>query len=217
MATSKWAARMRCLSRRTLPRTWRAPAGRQMSRRQSRVSTGTTTSRSGWPLSSAYSRASTIQVRCRPARARRSACATGRAWMTSPSEESFTIAIFMSAGPEMRPGSPRLLPVVVIAPRSPRRLAEAGQDGRDQVTGRVALGIARDGHGGADRGHGGPLGHALLRVVGALGVHVGAEARDEGVRAVLLEHHDEVDAAHRGHQLRALRRRHHRAARALEA
>ena len=96
-----------------LPTTSRTPEGRRMSRRQRRVSTGTTVSRSGWSFRRAYSRASTIQARWTPGRARRSARATGSAWMTSPSEESLTMAIrsvlFHAAG------------------------SEAGQDGGDHV------------------------------------------------------------------------------------
>ena len=177
-----------------------------MSRRQSRVSTGTTVSRSGWSFSRAYSRASTIHARWMPGRARRSARATGSAWMTSPSDESLTMAIFGRRQPCCGPGSTRRA----------RRPAEAGEDGGDQVLRRVRLRIARDGDLGAHRLHRAALGHVLLGVVGALGVDVGAEARDQRVGAVLLEDDHRVHPAHRGDQLRPLRGGHHRAARALQ-
>ena len=54
--------------------------------------------------------------------------------------------------------------------------------------------------------HGGALGHGLLGVVGALGVDVGPEARDERVGAVLVEDDHAVHGAQRADELRALRR-----------
>ena len=172
-----------------------------MSRRQRRVSTGTTVSRSGWSFRRAYSRASTIQARWMPGRARRSARATGSAWMTSPSEESLTMAILV---------------VSCLGPHS-AGFPEAGQDGGDHVFRRVRLRVARDGDPRAQRFHRTALGNVLLGIVGALGVHVGAEARDQRVGAVLLEHDHRVHPAHRRDQLRALRGGHHRPARALQA
>ena len=60
-------------------------------------------------------------------------------------------------------------------------------------------------------------GTVCLGVVGALGVHVGAEARDQRVGGVVVEDDHRVDRAQRADQLRALRRGHDRPARALEA
>ena len=97
-----------------------------------------------------------------PDSARRSARATGSAWITSPSEDSLTRAIRRrrpSPGAGRHDGEP--------AKRS--RMVRI----RSRVA--VRLRIARDGHTPARRAHGGALGHALLAVVGALGVHVRAQ------------------------------------------
>ncbi len=76
------------------PRPARARSTGASARRQPRVSTGTTASRIALPLSSAASRRSTIQLRRAWGNRARSAAATGSAWTTSPSDESFTSAMF---------------------------------------------------------------------------------------------------------------------------
>jgi len=60
------------------------------------------------------------------------------------------------------------------------------------------------------------LGHALRRVVGALGVNGGPDRRHERVGRVLVEHDDVVHRAQRREHLRALARRHHGAPRPFQ-
>src|SRR5262245_16279197 len=120
-------------------------------RRQLRVSTLTTSSRSGFPSTRTASRRSTTQV-MRPCGNRaRKAAATGSAWTTSPTEESLTIAAFMRAR-----GSP---------PREPLH------DERDEVARRMVLRVTDDGHRGTDGTGGGLLGHTARAVIGTLGMN----------------------------------------------
>ena len=80
------------------------PPAARCSRRQSRVSTGTTGRGPGWSLQHGRTRAPPRSTSgAARARARRSARATGSAWMTSPSEESLTMAILARAARAPRP------------------------------------------------------------------------------------------------------------------
>src|SRR4029453_10296432 len=96
------------------------------------------------------SRRSTAQVRRAAGRAARRVAASGKAWTTSPSDESFTRAIRGASASATEP------------------LADA----RDEVARRMVLRIADDGHAPARGPHAGGLGDGALRVVGALGMNV---------------------------------------------
>src|SRR5205814_1931969 len=174
-------------------------------RRHPRVSAITTSSTSGCPASIVASRASATHVTRAPGWCRLSAVATGSACTTSPIDDSLTIATFIAAMPALDRRSARTA--------GPEPL----HDRRDDVAGGMALRIAGDRGGDAERLRGRALGHRCLGVIGALGMDVRLDRTDESVRRLVVEDHDVIDRPQRSENLHALRRRHQRPALPFEA